>query len=138
MPEPTEPARRALSIRQPWAALILAGHKPVENRTWATGYRGRLIVHTGRQIDQAMLDVLAEHGITGLPTGAYLGSVQLIGVHHADDCGGCTPWSEPGVWHWCLTRPRVLTEPIPGPGQLGLFTPPPAVLAAVTAVEKTA
>ncbi len=38
---------RVLSIRQPWAWLICNGLKSVENRTWATDYRGPILVHTG-------------------------------------------------------------------------------------------
>ena len=33
---------KILSIRQPWASLIVAGVKDVENRTWPMGYRGRV------------------------------------------------------------------------------------------------
>jgi len=29
-----------LSIQQYWAALVVLGLKPVENRTWHTAYRG--------------------------------------------------------------------------------------------------
>lgn len=32
---------KALSVQQPWAWAIFNG-KPVENRTWPTGYRGQL------------------------------------------------------------------------------------------------
>jgi hypothetical protein len=31
----------ALSVRQPWAWLIVNGYKDVENRSWTTHYRGR-------------------------------------------------------------------------------------------------
>jgi hypothetical protein len=31
---------KALSIRQPWASLIVAGYKDIENRSWRTSYRG--------------------------------------------------------------------------------------------------
>jgi hypothetical protein len=40
---------KALSILQPWAWLIVSGHKPVENRTWVSSFRGRLIVHAGKR-----------------------------------------------------------------------------------------
>ena len=33
---------KALSIRQPWAELILQGRKTIELRTWKTCYRGLL------------------------------------------------------------------------------------------------
>lgn len=41
----------ALSIRQPFASLILAGIKRIENRNWSTPYRGRLYIHaSGRPV----------------------------------------------------------------------------------------
>lgn len=39
---------KALSIRQPWAWLIVHGYKPVENRGWATKFRGRILVHAAK------------------------------------------------------------------------------------------
>lgn len=44
---------RCLSVRQPWAWLIVHGHKPVENRTWSTDHRGRLLIHAGLTFDDA-------------------------------------------------------------------------------------
>jgi len=35
----------ALSIKQPWAALVVAGIKTIEIRKWATSIRGRIFVH---------------------------------------------------------------------------------------------
>ena len=43
----------ALSIRQPWAWLIVNGYKDIENRDWKTHYRGRFYVHAGKQFDKA-------------------------------------------------------------------------------------
>ncbi|RZJ91586.1 MAG: ASCH domain-containing protein, partial [Chryseobacterium sp.] len=36
---------KSLSIKQPWASLIASGIKDIENRTWATKYRGRIYIH---------------------------------------------------------------------------------------------
>jgi len=36
-----------LSIRQPWAWLIVHGYKTIENRTWQTAYRGPILIHAG-------------------------------------------------------------------------------------------
>lgn len=36
---------KALSIRQPWAWLIVNGHKDIENRSWPTRFRGKFLVH---------------------------------------------------------------------------------------------
>jgi hypothetical protein len=42
---------RALSIMQPWAWLIVQGHKDVENRTWSTTFRGPVLIHAGKKAD---------------------------------------------------------------------------------------
>lgn len=36
---------KTLSVQQPYAAFICAGVKTVENRTWNTDYRGRMLIH---------------------------------------------------------------------------------------------
>jgi len=36
---------KALSIRQPWAWLIVNGYKDIENRSWHTNYRGPVLIH---------------------------------------------------------------------------------------------
>jgi hypothetical protein len=36
---------KTLSVKQPYATLICAGVKKVENRTWQTDYRGKLLIH---------------------------------------------------------------------------------------------
>lgn len=38
---------KAISIRQPWAWLIVNGIKDIENRTWSTNFRGRVLIHAG-------------------------------------------------------------------------------------------
>ena len=41
----------ALSIKQPWSWLICRGYKDIENRDWATAFRGRIYVHAGKNAD---------------------------------------------------------------------------------------
>ncbi len=41
----------ALSLKQPWAALVVHGLKTVEVRRWATGHRGPLLIHAARRDD---------------------------------------------------------------------------------------
>ncbi len=49
---------KAISIHQPWADLIVFGHKDIENRSWTTRYRGRMLIHAGLTVDRdAVLDV---------------------------------------------------------------------------------
>lgn len=51
---------RTLSIRQPWAWLIVNGHKPVENRDWATSFRGPVLIHAGLTMARSYYDELAQ------------------------------------------------------------------------------
>lgn len=41
----------ALSVKQPWAALLAAGVKTVEVRTWPTTKRGPILIHAGKVPD---------------------------------------------------------------------------------------
>jgi len=40
----------AISVYQPWADLIVRGVKDIENRSWPTRFRGRILIHAGRTI----------------------------------------------------------------------------------------
>ena len=40
---------KALTLHEPWAALIRAGYKEVETREWYTGYRGPLAIHSAKR-----------------------------------------------------------------------------------------
>jgi hypothetical protein len=39
---------RAISIRLPWAWLIVNGFKDVENRSWRTRHRGTILIHASK------------------------------------------------------------------------------------------
>jgi hypothetical protein len=41
----------AISVKQPWAALLVAGVKTVEVRTWPTRKRGRMLIHAAKVPD---------------------------------------------------------------------------------------
>ncbi len=118
---------KALSVRQPWASLIVAGIKPVENRTWATRYRGPLLIHAAQGYDHAGQAALEDHDLYAgyyhhysperVPRGAIIGQADLT------DCvqGHSSSWAEPGAWHWVLANPMAFDEPTPYKGRLGLF-----------------
>ena len=42
----------ALSLKQPWAALLAHGHKTIEVRRWSTARRGRILIHAARVPDE--------------------------------------------------------------------------------------
>lgn len=42
----------AISIRQPWAALLVAGIKSIEVRKWPTRRRGPVLIHAAKLVDE--------------------------------------------------------------------------------------
>lgn len=113
---------KALSIRQPWAWAIVAGYKPVENRTWYCGYRGELYIHAGKKIDQFGYAYIKENfPDVPLPlkkfleTGGLIGKVIMTGcvTRHKSKWFG-------GPYGFVFERPErnVL---IPMRGRLGIF-----------------
>jgi hypothetical protein len=49
----SEQPQYALSIRQPWAWLILNWGKRIENRSWPTKYRGPVWLHASQTMTKA-------------------------------------------------------------------------------------
>ncbi|MCL2762645.1 MAG: ASCH domain-containing protein [Treponema sp.] len=50
---------KTLSIRQPFASLICRGIKTIENRSWDTAYRGKLLIHaSGKPLAWPTFDFL--------------------------------------------------------------------------------
>lgn len=49
---------KAISVKQPWAWLIVHGFKDIENRTWATDFRGEVLIHASKEFDR---NALFEH-----------------------------------------------------------------------------
>lgn len=41
----------ALSLKQPWAALLVHGHKSIDVRRWPTARRGRVLIHAAKVSD---------------------------------------------------------------------------------------
>lgn len=128
---------QTLSISRPWSELILAGHKPVENRTWNTRHRGLLLLHAAKSWQGAAVDFAEQQGVTGLswqeadyPTG-IVGAAQLVGVCTAPATCQCGPWAAWGQHHWQLAHVQRFPNPIPCNGTLGLWQPGPDVWALV-------
>ena len=104
---------KALTVRQPWASLIISGAKRVENRSWPTRHRGPLAIHAGKHNDG---------GGAHLPRGALLGWVNVTDCHLAGspECN-CTDYASPTGWHWVLDFQSEFYRPIPAIGRQGLW-----------------
>lgn len=93
---------RALSVRQPFAELIMRGLKPFEFRDQPTKVRGRVYIYAckGRYSSQDEEAILAEYELDDimcddLPRGVLVGTVEIF---------DCTPYR--GRWKWHLREPK--------------------------------
>lgn len=115
---------RALSIRQPWAWLVVNGYKDIENRTWSTAFRGRIYVHAGRRTINddypEQREYVTRAGIVipaRLPRGAIVGEVTIAGcVDNSDSPWFCGPFG------FTLVDAIAYETPVPCRGQLGFFS----------------
>lgn len=114
---------KALSLRQPWAWLAANGHKTIENRTWATRYRGLLLLHAGLQPDRKFVELLATPLATiDVPDDLAYGGI--VGVAELVDCvTECDSEWFVGPVGWLLRDARPV-EFVPCLGRLGLFEVP--------------
>lgn len=105
---------KAISIKQPWAYLILNQGKDVENRTWKTNVRGRVLIHASQAVDEAAVQAFGLEDVY-FPTGCVVGSVEIV------DCveSSKSKWFT-GQQGWVLRDPIKLT-PFKYKGQLGFF-----------------
>jgi len=143
---------KALSIQQPWASLIVAGIKDVENRTWSTRYRGPLAVHAGSKLNKATArdafsrlervqlvtlcncialttskDVLTVT-LDDVPRGAVIGVVDVVDVIRTSK----SKWALEDHFHWVLRNPRPVRAWWMS-GRLGLFDVPDGLASATEA-----
>lgn len=112
---------KALTLHQPWASLVALGVKTVETRSWATSYRGRLLIHAGRRMTYGPIGVYGVKRYTGeplllfpygpmgraevpLPLGAVVASCTLadcVPIVGADGCKDATK-------HLCIVNESML------------------------------
>lgn len=142
----------ALTVWQPWASALAAGIKKNETRSWATKYRGPIVIHAAAcsaltvprspTLDSAttcreLLETFGEYKEWGaLPTGAVLAVGNLVG------CEKLTPefvagLSEteralgdytPGRYAWKIEDVLRLSPPVHARGKQGLWEWPGLVL----------
>ena len=126
---PGDLPRIALSVRQPSAWAIIAGHKPIENRSMGSIRAGRMhprriALHAAAGLKEEEFRYLywrlEKHGVqcphpADLPRGAIIGSVEVTGIITQSD----SDWFG-GQAGLTLTDPQPCT-PIPAPGALGYF-----------------
>ena len=68
---------KALSLKQPFAELVVSGRKTIELRKWNTRFRGRFLIHASKIPDKK---AMKKFGFSQLPSGCIVGMASLIGV----------------------------------------------------------
>jgi hypothetical protein len=123
----------AISVRQPWAWMIIHGRKDVENRAWPTNVRGRVLIHAAKTMTKGEWDAAwhfgygtdaplkaAEAGLTraNIERGGIIGSIEIF------DCTTqCRSHWFMGPYGYLLRNPQPLPF-APWRGQLGFFDVP--------------
>lgn len=122
---------KALSIRQPWADLIIQGKKTLELRNWAVRHRGPLAIHASQTVDEAACRAngIDPHTVSA---GVLIGTVELLDIvpldeesiktHSQDHLG--TGIFKPPIYGWKFSNPKILEKPVPYTGRMGLFNVP--------------
>ena len=128
---------KTLSIQQPWASLVCAGIKDVENRTWKPAeVPGRILIHaSSKKVTKNFFASIPEYQssfinnditfgniqeLETLPTSAIIGYVTVTGF---DDDAMDDIWAAgPGIYKWKLEDAWLFDEPILNvKGKLNLF-----------------
>jgi hypothetical protein len=113
----------ALSIKQPWACLIAAGYKDIENRTWHTYYRGPFYIHAPKKPDAVvtLAELVALHHLPIDPAkvtlryGGIIGRARIVGcVKDSRSRWFAGPYG-------LLIRDAEMIDFIPCRGKLGFF-----------------
>lgn len=138
---------KALSVRAPWWWAILHG-KPVENRDWYTGVRGRVALHASKfwridEISDDWEDVKDMGAKDNLHLPLPVGNEAARNLYTAmRDAGGCIVGTVEivdcvrhhpsaffvGEYGFVLRNPVTLPKPVPFKGALGFFEVPDALV----------
>ena len=100
---------KAISVRQPYAELIMMGEKIIEYRTIPTNIRGRIYIYASNTLAKDEEDIRKTNkSVEELPRGVLVGSVEII------NCTG----SKADGFSWHLEKPvrlETLLKPVKKP-----------------------
>ena len=122
---------KVLTIKQPWATLIMQEDKRFEFRSWQTKYRGDLLIHAGKGIDKEAMKRLAKYLPDEIPLGKILGKVTLVDcVKMCSEFKDMLLKENPDIYTkssfqenygWQVENVKVFNEPIEAKGHLSLW-----------------
>lgn len=121
---------KVLTIKQPWAELIIDEYKKYEFRGWKTKYRGKILIHAGISLEKDMMIRFKDYNLD-CTLGAIIGEADLVDCILVDkkfneELRNIDPIVYGRSNHvenyaWKLENIIKYDEPIPCKGQLGLW-----------------
>lgn len=115
---------KVLSIKNPWADIILRADKDIENRTWKLPLELKgawFLVHATKKNDDLAMRKIKDLNpeIMSAQNGKIIGAIRI------SDCvtNSKSKWAQKGQNHWVISD-KILFKPsdyIEAKGQLGLW-----------------
>lgn len=129
---------KVLSVRQPYASLLVSGEKDVENRSRRTNYRGTVLIHASAKMHDVFLYLKKKRRVYPLtPFDEHILEVcemvetfqdtllsSVVGSVDIVDCiqDSTSEWAEKGQWHWVCANAKKFEHPIRNvKGKLGIW-----------------
>lgn len=135
---------KALTLWEPWAAVVASGLKRIENRPWeppASFYGERFAIHAGKRYDKPAAKILKQLTLPSDPpkpdmvSMAVLATARFGGVvtsaEEAEEVGENQARWFFGPFGWVLYDIRQLVEPIPCRGHQKLWNLPDKIEAQI-------
>ena len=120
---------KCLTIKQPWAGLIVNGYKKYEFRSWKTKHRGKILIHAGMSLEKEYASKFKEYNLEYIK-GAIIGEAEIVDCILADKNFDDDLKKENnlvygndhiGSYAWKLENIKKYKEPIYVKGKLSLW-----------------
>ena len=121
---------KVLTIKEPWASLIIEEYKKYEFRSWKTKYRGKILIHAGCSVEKDMMKRFSDYNININP-GYIIGYATIVDCILVDEefnkklrnidpvVYGRSNHTE--TYAWKLENVVKYEKPIPCKAKLGLW-----------------
>lgn len=119
---------KALTIKQPWASLIINNYKHYEIRSWKTNYRGKILIHAGLTTEKDAINKI-DYNLEYVK-GAIIGEAEITDCILIDEKFNSKLGkinnkvygnNHIGQYAWKLENIKKYDQPIYIKGKLGLW-----------------
>lgn len=121
---------KAVTIKEPWATLIIEGYKKYEFRSWKINYRGKILIHAGLTLEKDMEERFTEYNLN-YKCGYIIGEAKLVDCILVDEKFNeklkkvnslvYAKSNHVEKYAWKLENIKKYDKPIPCKGKLGLW-----------------